>query len=38
MNKHQNGAEKLNRPLFSNTTRAIIWGMQTKVKYINKEQ
>ncbi len=36
--KVQNGTEKhnLTEPLFSNTTRAIVWGMQTKVKKLRK--
>jgi len=39
-NKHQNGIEKLNlnKPLFSNTTRAIVWGMQTKVISLFKKE
>jgi hypothetical protein len=39
VNNHQNGIEKLNlnRPLFSNMTRAIVWGMQTKVNYFQKK-
>ena len=34
----QNGTEKhsLTEPLFSNTTRAIVWGMQTKVNNLQR--